>query len=52
MSGRVRLVGDAKVRNGVLHIAAPQRGSLLKPQKLLERCQALKKPKELLKRKD
>jgi hypothetical protein len=52
MSGRGRLVGEKKVRNGVLHIVAPQRGYLLKPQKLQEKCQVLKKPKELLKRKE
>ena len=55
-SGRINArgnrVADAKVKNGVLHIVAPQRGYLLKPQKLREKCQELKRQKELLKRKE
>ena len=51
MSVRGRLVGDAKVKNGVLHIVAPQRGYLLKPQELQERCQVLKSEKSCSKEK-
>tara|TARA_R100001460_G_scaffold1364_2_gene5280 strand:+ start:2418 stop:2690 length:273 start_codon:yes stop_codon:yes gene_type:complete len=32
--GRVKPVADAKVKNGVLHIVAPAKGFLPKPQKL------------------
>jgi hypothetical protein len=46
MSARGRPVGDAKVRNGVLHIVVPRKGFRLRPQKPQEKCLNQKKPKE------
>jgi hypothetical protein len=52
MSARGRLVGEKKVRNGVLHIVAPQRGYLLKPQKPQKSLQQQKKEQELPRKRD
>ena len=52
MSARGRLVGEKKVRNGVLHIVAPQRGYLLKPQKPQKSLQRQKKEQELPRKRD
>ena len=47
-----RLVGDAKVKNGVLHIVAPQRGYLLKPQELQGEMSSSEKAKRVAQKKD
>ena len=51
MSVRGRLVGDAKVKNGVLHIVAPQRGYLLKPQELQGEMSSSEKAKRVAQKK-
>ena len=49
---RGKRVGVGRVKNGVLHIAAPANGSVLKHQRLQARCHPQTKENELTRRND